>query len=191
MVGVLEDVSKHCTMAFKAEGDVVFLLGETENEIGGSEYLKMTHGVVSGRPPALDLDLEKGVQETVLAAIEAGIARSAHDCSEGGLAVALAESCIAGDLGADIHLDDELPSYAALFSETQSRIVVTVAPEDAERLVQLALANEIPYSVIGTVGGDSLVIDDVVRVTLVLMRGSWEPALANALAGTEARVPRV
>ncbi|PKQ19705.1 MAG: phosphoribosylformylglycinamidine synthase subunit PurL [Actinobacteria bacterium HGW-Actinobacteria-6] len=183
MVGVMEDVSKHCTVAFKNEGDVIFLLGETENEIGGSEYLKLAHGVVSGRPPALDLELEKAVQATVLAAIDAGIARSAHDCSEGGLAVTLAECCMAGDLGADIHLDDGLPAYASLFSETQSRIVVTTAPEDAERLVELALANAIPYSVIGTVGGDRFAVEDKVGVTLVQLREAWEPALERALAG--------
>ncbi len=183
LVGVLDDVTKHCTMSFKAEGDVIFLLGETENEIGGSEYLKLAHGVVSGKPPALDLELEQAVQETVLAAIDAGIARSAHDCSEGGLAIALAECCIAGGLGADIHLDDDLPAYASLFSETQSRIVVTVSPEDAEKLVELALAHEIPYSVIGTVGGDKLSVEDEVGVTLAQMREAWGPALERALAG--------
>ncbi|PKQ38390.1 MAG: phosphoribosylformylglycinamidine synthase subunit PurL [Actinobacteria bacterium HGW-Actinobacteria-1] len=184
MVGVMEDVSKHCTVAFKDEGDVIFLLGETENEIGGSEYLKLAHGVVSGKPPALDLELEQAVQATVLAAIDASIAKSAHDCSEGGLAVTLAECCMAGDLGADIHLDDDLPAYASLFSETQSRIVVTTSPENAERLVELALANEIPYSVIGTVGGDRLSVEDKVGVTLSQLREAWEPALERALAGS-------
>ena len=183
LVGVLDDVSKHCTMSFKAEGDVIVLLGETENEVGGSEYLKLAHGVVSGRPPALDLELEMAVQATVLAAIDEGILRSAHDCSEGGLAVTLAECCIAGSLGADVHVGDELPKYAALFSETQSRIVVTTTPEDAERLVELALANEIPYAVLGTVGGQRLGIEDIIGVTLEQLREAWEPALERALAG--------
>jgi phosphoribosylformylglycinamidine synthase len=183
LVGVLDDVSKHCTMGFKAEGDVIVLLGETENEVGGSEYLKLAHGVVSGRPPALDLDLEMAVQATVLTAIDEGILRSAHDCSEGGLAVTLAECCIAGSLGADVHVGDELPEYAALFSETQSRIVVTTVPENAERLVEIALANEIPYAVLGTVGGDRLAIEDIVGVTLEQLREAWEPALEMALAG--------
>lgn len=183
LVGVLDDVSKHCTLSFKAEGDVVVLLGETENEIGGSEYLKLAHGIVSGRPPALDLGLEQAVQQTVLAAIDAGILRSAHDCSEGGLAVTLAECCIAGGLGADVHPGDELPPYAVLFSETQSRVVVTTLPQDAERLIELALAHQIPYAVIGTVGGGSLLVDDVVDVTLEQMREAWEPALEEALHG--------
>jgi len=183
LVGVLDDVSKHCTLAFKAEGDVVVLLGETENEIGGSEYLKLAHGVVSGRPPALDLELEMAVQATVLAAIDEGILRSAHDCSEGGLAVTLAECCMAGGVGADVHIGDDLPKYASMFSETQSRIVVTTAPGDAERLVELALANEIPYAVLGTVGGDRLNIEGTVNLTLEQMRYSWEPALERALEG--------
>ncbi|MCE5190313.1 MAG: phosphoribosylformylglycinamidine synthase subunit PurL [Actinomycetia bacterium] len=181
LVGVLDDVSKHCTLSFKAEGDVIVLLGETENEIGGSEYLKLAHGIVSGRPPALDLELEQAVQHSVLAAIDAGILRSAHDCSEGGLAVTLAECCIAGGLGADVHLGDELPLYGALFSETQSRVVVTTLPQDAERLIELALVHEIPYAVIGTVGGGSLRVEDAVDVTLQQMREAWEPALERAL----------
>ncbi|HSK47001.1 MAG TPA: phosphoribosylformylglycinamidine synthase subunit PurL, partial [Coriobacteriia bacterium] len=103
LVGLLEDIDKHCTMSFKDEGDVIVLVGESEAELGGTEYLKVEHGVVSGRPPALDLELEAAVQTVVRDGIRNGLVKSAHDCSEGGIAVALAESCLAGDIGADVH----------------------------------------------------------------------------------------
>ena len=135
LVGCSTTSSPALHAAFKDEGDVIVLLGETAEELGGSEYLKVEHGVVSGAPPALDLELERDVQQAVLAGIRAGLIKSAHDCSEGGLAVTLAESCIAGDLGADVHLHDDLHPVASLFGETQSRIVVTVADDDAEKLV--------------------------------------------------------
>ncbi len=124
LVGLLDDVDQHCTAAFKDEGDVIVLVGETADELGGCEYLKVEHETVAGAPPALDLELERDVQQAVIAGIRGGLVKSAHDCSEGGIAVALAESCIAGGLGADVHLHDDLHPVASLFGETQSRIVV-------------------------------------------------------------------
>ncbi|MHB8966371.1 MAG: phosphoribosylformylglycinamidine synthase subunit PurL [Coriobacteriia bacterium] len=183
LVGLIDDVSKHCTMSFKNEGDVVVLIGETGADLGGSEYLKFIHDVVAGRPPALDLDLEQAVQQTVIEAIAAGILSSAHDCSEGGIAITLAESCIAGGIGADIHLDTELPPAIELFSETQSRIVVSVPEDRTEALVELCLAHEVPYSVIGTVGGDGLEIEGMVSLSLDELRNAWEPTLERLVHG--------
>ncbi|GAG13846.1 unnamed protein product, partial [marine sediment metagenome] len=91
VVGVLDDVRRHCTTGFKQAGDVILLLGETQEDLGGTEYLKRIHGQVTGRPPALDLDREKRVQSACLVAVRDGLAASAHDCSDGGLAIALAE----------------------------------------------------------------------------------------------------
>jgi phosphoribosylformylglycinamidine synthase subunit PurL len=162
---------------------VVVLVGESLPELGGSEYLKVEHGLVSGRPPALDLELERDVQAAVRDAIRAGIVKSAHDCSEGGIAVALAESCMAGNVGADIHLDDELAPVASLFGETQSRIVVTVADADADTLVESLIAAGVPYSVIGTVGGEALDIEDGLSLTLDDIREAYEPTLAALVAG--------
>jgi phosphoribosylformylglycinamidine synthase len=181
LVGLLDDVSKHCTMAFKAEGDVVVLLGETLPELGGSEYLKVVHGVVAGRPPALDLELERAVHEVVLTAIDRGVLRSAHDCSEGGLGATLAESCIAGGIGADIHLGDELRGVVALFSESQSRVVVTVAEADVDALVDLALAHGVPCAVVGTVGGERLAIEGLASATVAELRDAWEPVLGELI----------
>ena len=98
-VGLIEKVEHRAGMAFQVEGDVAVLLGPLGAELGGSEYLALEHGMVAGEPPNLDLELEARVQECCRMAIRDGMIRSAHDCSEGGLAVTLAESCIAGNIG--------------------------------------------------------------------------------------------
>jgi len=183
LVGVMDDVTKNATASFKDAGDVVFLIGESLAELGGSEYLKVAHGTVAGAPPALDLDLERDVQSAIREAISAGIIKSAHDCSEGGIAVTLAESCIAGRIGADIHLHDDLHPAASLFGETQSRIVASVADADAEKLVTLLIAREVPYSVIGTVGGDTLSICERVEMPVAKLAEAFEPTLARLVAG--------
>ncbi len=182
-VGVIDDVASHCTMGFKRAGDVVVLIGETDDALGGSEYLRLVHETVAGRPPALDLDLERALQATVIEAIGRRLLASAHDCSDGGLAIALAECCIAGGIGADIHLGDDWPPVIALFSETQSRIVVSLREEAVEDLIELCLRNEVPYAVIGTVGGDALEIEGLARVTLDQMRAAWESSLERMVHG--------
>ncbi|PKQ15296.1 MAG: phosphoribosylformylglycinamidine synthase subunit PurL [Actinobacteria bacterium HGW-Actinobacteria-7] len=183
LVGLLDHVDQHCTAAFKDEGDVIVLVGETLPELGGSEYLKVEHETVAGMPPAIDLELERDVQRAVIAGIRGGLVKSAHDCSEGGIAVAIAESCVAGDLGADVHLDDELHPVASLFSETQSRIVATVAESDAEAFIESLVTAGVPYSVIGTVEGDSLQIEDRLSVTLDEMREAFLPTLEQLVHG--------
>ena len=176
-MGVLQDASKRVTMHFKDAGDVVVLLGETADELGGSEYLSTVHGVIAGAPPAMDVAEERAIHEALLAAIEAGLVKSAHDCSEGGLAVALAECAIAGGLGATVALDDDLPPVSSLFSETQGRIVVTCAEADAEALTDLFVSRGVPFSVIGEVGGDRLVIEDKIDVSLEELEAAWGPTL--------------
>jgi phosphoribosylformylglycinamidine synthase len=185
LVGLLDDVDDHCTLAFKDEGDVIVLVGESENELGGSEYLKVEHELVSGRPPALDLELEMSVQGVVRDGIRSGVVKSAHDCSEGGIAVALAESCIAGDLGAEVHLHDELHPVASLFGETQSRIVVTVAENDADAFVERLVAAEVPYSVLGTAGGEHLSICGRLEVSIDEMREAHQATLERLVHGAE------
>ncbi|MDR2036050.1 MAG: phosphoribosylformylglycinamidine synthase subunit PurL [Coriobacteriales bacterium] len=161
IVGTMEDVNVATTLAFKQAGDVIVLVGETADELGGSEYLKVMFNLVTGAPPALDLELEGAVQSAVRDAICAGLVSSAHDCSEGGLAASLAESCVAGDLGATVVLDDELPAAASLFSESASRILVSVNPDNVEALLDILVGHEAPYSIIGEVGGAVLSVDTV------------------------------
>jgi phosphoribosylformylglycinamidine synthase len=166
IVGVVDDVRTVATSAFKHAGDTIVLVGETADELGGSEYLKLCHGLVAGRPPVLDLTLEGDVQRVVRTAVRDGLLESAHDCSEGGIAVALAECCIAGSIGARVALDDDLPVVVSLFSETQSRIVVSVCEANAPALIDRLLAAEVPYSVIGEVGGGELAIEGKIELPL-------------------------
>ena len=189
LVGLLSDVTKHATIAFKGENDVIVLLGESLAELGGSEYLKVEHGLVAGRPPAIDLELEMSVQITVREAIRGGIVRSAHDCSEGGIAITLAECCVAGGLGADVHLDDDLPPVASLFGETQSRIVVSVAESDVDALIDIALAHGVPFAVLGEVAGDRLEISGpdgvLVSVGTDEIAEAYVPTLERLVRGQE------
>jgi phosphoribosylformylglycinamidine synthase II len=154
MVGVLEDAAHATAMRFQVAGDAIILLGENTDELGGSEYLAWIHGVVAGAPPACDLAAEKRLIDAMLAAIRGGHVRSAHDCSEGGLAVALAESCIADrtrPMGATVDLSawKDLAPRALLFGEAQGRALVSTA--NAEAVLALAKQHGVPARVIGTV----------------------------------------
>lgn len=156
MVGLVHDTDHITTQGFKSAGDIVFLLGDTKAELGGSELQAVVHGVVEGRPPQLDLDVEKKLLSAVLEAIQSGLVRSAHDLSEGGLAVALAESCISGGIGAKVNVASELRSDFALFSESQSRILLSASPEKAEALEKLLAERGVPTARIGVVEGSEL-----------------------------------
>lgn len=181
VVGLLDDIEVRCTSNFKDTGDVVVLVGQTKAELGGSEYLKVAFETVAGAPPALDLELEAAIQAAVREAIRARLLRSAHDCSEGGIAVALAECCIAGGIGASVRLEDALVPVASLFSESQSRIVVSVAENDTEALLDLLDRHEVPHSVLGTVGGQTLRIEGLVEAGVAEICDVFENALADYL----------
>lgn len=154
MVGLLDDVDHVTRSAFQQTGDRIVLLGENDGEIGGSEYLKAVHDRVAGDAPALDLEREKALQAALLEAIRSGLVRSAHDCSDGGLAVALAESAIAAHprVGLEVELEDDLPTAGLLFGETQSRVVVSAAPDAVNALLELMKRQGVPARSIGTVG---------------------------------------
>jgi phosphoribosylformylglycinamidine synthase len=161
MLGVMEDVSKATTPGFKAPGDTIILLGRTLEELGGSEYLKVVHGRVAGTPPEIDLDLEASVQAVCLRAIDDGLIRSAHDCSEGGLAVALAECCFfaePGAKGASVSLERGMRADALLFSESQSRILISCVPENMARVLEVAADKGAPAFVIGAVSDGTLTV---------------------------------
>jgi phosphoribosylformylglycinamidine synthase subunit PurL len=156
MVGLVHDTDHITTQGFKQEGDVIILLGETRAELGGSEFQYAVHGVTEGRPPVLDLDVEKKLLDGVLSAIQAGLVASAHDLSDGGLAAALAESSISGRVGAEVNVATELRADHALFSESQSRILLTAKQDNAQALVDRLSAAGIPVQQIGTVKGSTL-----------------------------------
>jgi phosphoribosylformylglycinamidine synthase subunit PurL len=154
MIGVLDDIDRHLTMGFKAAGDAIVLLGRNTDELGGSEYLSVVHGVVAGDAPAVDLEGERRLQELVLDLNGRALLLSAHDCSEGGLAVCLAECAMAGDgqFGIDVELRDALPLAPLLFGEAQGRIVVSCPPSNADTVVAAAGAAGVPAALLGTVG---------------------------------------
>ncbi len=157
MMGLLEDMSHHRTQWFQEEGDLIFLLGENQEEMGGSEFLKVAHALECGRPPQLDLCREKAVQNACLEAIRKGILKSAHDCSDGGLAVALAEACITHpqrNWGIEVELKDDLRADALLFGESQSRIVVSLPEARIEHLMEIACQFGVKATLLGRVKGD-------------------------------------
>ncbi|HLC30231.1 MAG TPA: phosphoribosylformylglycinamidine synthase subunit PurL [Dehalococcoidia bacterium] len=197
MLGLLDDIDQHATMGFKAAGDVVYLLGADlhggdgtrAQALAGSEYLAHLHGLVAGRPE-LDLELEVNVQRLCLDAIQAGWVRSAHDCSDGGLAVALAECCIAGNLGLEAR---EIPAAGGrvdslLFGEQQSRIVVSVAPEHGPDLEQRARAAGVPITRLGAVAGERMMLGAIIDLPISQLAEAWEHGLERALGGDHPNV---
>lgn len=188
MVGLLEDVNLHTTQWFKTEGDIIILLGETKDELGGSEYLKIIHKLDKGKPPHLNLDMEARVQEVCLNAIHDGIIKSAHDCSEGGLAVALAECCMSSKnmaVGAEITLPAHtMRRDALLFGESQSRIVVSLAEEDVSKFMSIvASQHNVPAIVIGKVGGDRLKINGFIDMLVDELKTAWKGSIERLLKG--------
>jgi phosphoribosylformylglycinamidine synthase len=189
MLGILEDVTRYSGMGFADEGDEVFLLGsEVEQPVaslGGSEYLRMEHGLEGGRIK-LDLALEERVQRVALATIRQGIATACHDCSDGGLAVALAEMCMAGSKGLDAgaaHLGPRLD--ATLFGEAQSRIIITMKPESRAALQTIVGALSVPIELIGRVAAaDAGFRLGGVNLSLEELREAYEGGLPAMLART-------
>jgi len=170
MVGLIEDI-KHVTQAyFKQEGHLIYLIGDTKPEIGGSEFLKEYYGIVSGDCPSLDLVIEKNTQQTLLTAIRKGWIESAHDLSDGGLAVALAECCIinkSNPIGAQISIPDiQMRPEWFLFSESQSRIVISVKSENKKHVENQFANQSIPIALIGKTGGKYFKINDWISVSL-------------------------
>ena len=183
MLGLLDDVDNRVGTAFVRGGDLVVLLGETKDELGGSEYLKVIHGKVAGPPPSIDWSAEKGLIECLTRAAGSGILASAHDLSEGGLAVALAESCIHGGMGAGVKLAGDLPLYALLFSESQSRALVSVQPAKFEALEEITGGLGVPLEVIGRTGGGSLEIEGAFSVSLEEIEDIYVNSLEKMIAG--------
>jgi phosphoribosylformylglycinamidine synthase len=182
MLGLLDDHRLAVRIAFPPARSV-YLLGETFPELGGSEFAEVVLGKVSGRPPALDLERERALHRLIASAARADLLSSAHDCADGGLAVALAESAIAGGTGFAISLPGDVPWYVTLFSESASRAVVSVAPERAAALEGLAAEHGMPFARIGETGGPRMVFDTLFEVDVDEARGVYEEAIPKLLAG--------
>jgi phosphoribosylformylglycinamidine synthase len=192
MVGLIDDLSHITRATFQKDGDAILLLGELGGELGGSEYLATIHGQVIGAPPRCDVEREKALIDALLEAIRAGVVSSAHDCSDGGLAVALAECCIANrdsESGADVDLSSHstLQDRAILFGESQGRIVVSSpAPE---RVLAIAAKTGVPCARIGQVlrESDALVIKlprRSMRSPLSRLRRAYHETIPKIMART-------
>jgi phosphoribosylformylglycinamidine synthase len=188
MVGLIDDVSHVTRSAFQQDGDAVLLLGEMRGELGGSEYLSTIHGKVAGPPPACDPVRERKVIDALLEAIRADVINSAHDCSDGGIAVALAECCISNvesQTGAEIDLSrySGIENRALLFGETQGRILVSSSAP--ERVISIARTFDVPCERIGTVRAASEILE------IVLPKGSLRAPLSRLSNAYHATIPDI
>lgn len=183
MLGLMEDAGKMVVSGFTGEGDSVLLLGETHAELGGSEYLKVIHGRVAGRPPALDWTAEKALIEFLVEAAGEGLLSSAHDLSEGGLGVALAECCIAGGTGAVVRPGGTHPPHITVFSESQSRALVSAPGEKVPLLKALAGRHRVPLEVIGVTGGDRIEAEGIFSISLEEAGRVYRDSLAEMVGG--------
>ena len=188
VVGLIDDATRVLTRVFPAVGLEIVLLGDAAGDLGGSEYLTLAHGLVGGRPAAVDLDRERALQTLLVEAARDGLIRSAHDCAEGGFAVTLTECCVAtGGIGARVALsgtggpDDRFLLVRALFGEAPSRVVVSVPPGKRDRLLGRARALSVPARVIGQTGGDRLAISVAGAIVADIGLGEAERTWANGL----------
>ncbi len=189
MLGLLDDASRAVTSQFRTEGDVIIQLGRTTGHMGGSEFLAVIHGKVAGDAPALSLDEEKRLQSVLIECASAGLLKNAHDCSEGGMAVALAECCIGtGDnlMGAEVELVGDSPrTDFILFGEDQSRVVVSASKSNGHAVMEIARRNRIPATVIGRVGGDRLVIGKDIDLPVRVIADAYTHAIGERMEREE------
>ena len=186
VVGLIEDQKKIMTQGFKKPGHRIGLIGFTLEELGGSEYLKVLFDKTEGKAPALDRKNEKQVQEFCLELIQKGLIQSAHDCSEGGLAIAIAESCFAAPeeaLGAKLELESTLRGDTLLFGESQSRIVISFPEELTEQIENLALSYHVDFSLIGVTGGSQFTVSingqEYIKQEIESIKNIWKTSLGR------------
>ncbi len=188
VVGLLEDWQRHAVSHFPEAGLAIVLLGETREELAGSAWLALRRGLEAGRPPAVDLGHERRLAGLLWAGVAEGAIKSAHDVSDGGLAVALAECCFSGTtaVGARVELaDGGMRPDALLFGETTGRVIATT--RDPERLLALAVGCSVPARRIGTTGGDDLVIgpgsgEVWIDVAVADLHDDWSRAIPRRLS---------
>ena len=183
MLGLIEDYRLAVRGAFEGSGSWIYLLGETFAELGGSEFAEAVLGTVAGRPPALDLERERRLHGLLIEGARSDLFESAHDCAEGGIAVALAESAIAGRTGFAASLPGDVPAHVGLFSESASRAVVSVVPERANELEDTAEAMQVPWFRLGETGGPNVVFDGLFEMDVTEIADQYEGAIPELLAG--------
>ncbi|SDE25845.1 phosphoribosylformylglycinamidine synthase subunit II [Mucilaginibacter pineti] len=160
MLGIMEDVTNLMTANFKQPGDLIYLIGESVNDIASSQYLASWHKILKAPAPYFDMDKEYSMQQTVKEMIKHRVIESAHDVADGGLYIALLEAAMPNGLGFDIESDADIRKDAFLFGEAQGRVVVTVAPEEQERFIEFMATSETEFSLLGTVNNGFLNVDE-------------------------------
>ena len=186
VVGLIEDQNRIMTQGFKKSGDQIALIGFTMEELGGTEYLKIMFDRSEGKPPVLDRKHEKRVQDFCWELIQKGFISSAHDCSEGGLAIAVAESCFSyggQTLGATLTLESTLRNDTLLFGETQSRIIISFPEERINEIEDLAMTFPVDFSLIGKVGGSHFTVtvneEEVIKQEINILKEIWKTSLGS------------
>lgn len=188
MVGLVEDLKHITTSFFKDEGDVIYLLGEDKEELGGSEYAKVIHNKVAGESPIINLDEEKKLQDTLLNLIRKGLIKSAHDISEGGIVSALAECCIINQekqIGCEVEIPIKSRKDFSLFSESQSRIIISISKEkvlDLERELKLP---GIKFKKLGVVGGKDLKLKNKFEISVAQLSDIYYNTIPGIMSGEE------
>jgi phosphoribosylformylglycinamidine synthase len=198
VVGVIDDASKVVSRTFKSAGDEILLCGQGFGELGGSEFLKVLHGTAKGQPPQLDLTRERALITLLTRAVSAGLLRSAHDCSDGGVAVTLAECAFdSGGIGFDVDMPahvgqapNSIRLTATLFGESASRVVVSAQPQSVNAVLKLAAELGVPVHRIGRTGGSRLAVrvegHDAIDCTVAEAERMWSTAIERHFAGRAA-----
>ena len=184
MLGLLEDHRLRIPTAFPRAGLAIYQLGETFAELGGSEFAEAVLGVVAGHPPALDLHRERALHDLLYEGARNDVLASAHDCSDGGLAIALAEAAIGEGHGFAVTVGSDLPSHVELFSESASRVVVSVALEHEEQLRELGTAHGVPMAWLGETGGPRAVFAGLFEIDVAELREAYDTAIPRLLGET-------
>jgi phosphoribosylformylglycinamidine synthase len=185
VLGLFDDVSRRTPSAFQAEGEVLLLLGETRDEFGGSVWAWNAHQHLGGSPPAVDLAAEQALAEVLVAGSRDGMLSSAHDLSEGGLAVALVESCLQGHRGARVVLPEGADPFVWLFGESAGRALVSVPRSEELRFSDMCEARGLPWVRLGVVEAEEapLEVQDVLSVPLDELRSAYEDTLPRIFGG--------
>ncbi len=182
VLGVVDDVRRRTRSGFAAAGERLLLLGETHEELSGSEWAHVVHGHLGGTPPRVDLAAERALAELLVEAGQQGLVGSAHDLSDGGLGQALAESVVRHGLGATVRLEGVATDpFVALTSESTARVLVSVAESELARFERLAAGHGVPVTALGTTGGDALVVEGVFEVPATELRDTWTATLPAVL----------
>ncbi|MFZ1280079.1 MAG: phosphoribosylformylglycinamidine synthase subunit PurL [Ignavibacteriaceae bacterium] len=188
MVGLVEDLKHITTSYFKDEGDVIYLLGEDKEELGGSEYEKIIHNKVAGESPTIDLDDEKKLQDTLLNLIRKGLIKSAHDISEGGIISALAECCIINQenqIGCEVEIPIKSRKDFSLFSESQSRIIISISKDKILDLERELKSTSVMFTKLGVVSGSSLKLKNLFDISVYELSDIYYNTIPGIMAGEE------